>query len=172
MTVVYVGRVRERHLRILRYCITTPSALRARAWFRASGLLPVSARWLPGQLCEGNELRQSQSIVSLHRPKVGCRRRVGSHQHRGTLRDTMSPSCKAIMLIEHDLAQQTQFSYLVLSHALQLKLHSRRNEDKYVDYIKRSFFEAYGIGHGWRKEIGLPGTYTKISFPRKFRFNT
>lgn len=34
---------------------------------------------------------------------------VGSHQHRGTLRDTMSPSCKAIMLIKHDLAQQTQF---------------------------------------------------------------
>lgn len=75
------------------------------------------------------------------------------------------------MLIEHDLAQQTEFSYLVLSHALQLKLHSRRNEDKDVDYITLSFFEAYGIGHGWREETGLHGNYMKISFPRKFRFN-
>jgi len=64
---------------------------------------------------------------------------VGSHQHRGTLRGTTSPSCEAIVLIEHDLAQQTQLLYLVLSHALQLKLHSRRNEDKDVDCIRLVF---------------------------------
>lgn len=96
---------------------------------------------------------------------------VGSRQRRGTLRDTTSPSCKAITLIEHDLAQQTQFSYLLLPHALQLKLHSRRNEDKDVDYITLSFFEAHGIGHGWKAETGLHGTYVEMSFPRNFRFN-
>lgn len=75
------------------------------------------------------------------------------------------------MLIEHDLAQQTQFSYLLLPHALQLKLHSRRNEDKDVDYITLSFSEAWGIGHGWKAETGLHGTYMKMSFPTNFRFN-
>lgn len=84
----------------------------------------------------------------------------------------MAPSCQAITLIEHDLAQQTQFSYLVLSHALQLKLHSRRNGDKDVDYITLSFFEACGIGRGYGEKIGLRGIYMKIGSPRKFRFNT
>lgn len=74
-------------------------------------------------------------------------------QRRETSRDTVSPSSKVIMLIKRGLNQRIQSLHLVLSLTLQLQLHSRRYDDKDVDYI--FFFEAFSTEHGQREETGL-----------------
>lgn len=63
-------------------------------------------------------------------------------QHRETSRHTVSPSSKVIMLIKRGLNQRIQSLHLVLSLTLQLQLHSRRYDDKDVDYITSFFWSV------------------------------